>query len=163
MIAGIRKRLLQAVRLRLRADVPVGVYLSGGLDSSAIAGMVAHLLREGGAQLGNDDSRDLSRMKCFTVQFDKDSGADESGELDILLLLMSADSTDIAQRTAEWLGVDFHPVHLDEAAMAAKFEDVAWYSETPTADVNGMGKLALSEVVHSKGLKVVITGLSCNN
>ncbi|KAL1981504.1 hypothetical protein VTN96DRAFT_2533 [Rasamsonia emersonii] len=143
MIAGVRKRLLQAVRLRLRADVPVGVYLSGGLDSSAIAGMVAHLLRESGAQLGNDDSRDLSRMQCFTVQFDKDSGADES---------------DIAQRTAEWLGVDFHPVHLDEAAMAARFEDVVWYSETPTADVNAMGKLALSEVVHSKGFKVVITG-----
>jgi asparagine synthase (glutamine-hydrolysing) len=81
MIAGVRERLLEAVRLRLRADVPVGVYLSGGLDSSSIAGIVAHLIKEGAAQLGNDSSHDLSRMKCFTVQFDKDSGADESGGL----------------------------------------------------------------------------------
>ncbi|KAL1965994.1 hypothetical protein VTN77DRAFT_4934 [Rasamsonia byssochlamydoides] len=143
MIAGVRERLLEAVRLRLRADVPVGVYLSGGLDSSAIAGMIAHLIKEEGTKLGNDASRDLSRMKCFTVHFDKDSGADES---------------EIARRTAEWLGVEFNPVPMDEAALAARLEDVVWYSETPTPDVNAMGKLAMSEMVHSKGLKVVLTG-----
>lgn len=79
MIDGVRERLLEAVRIRLRADVPVGIFLSGGLDSSAIAGMVAHLLRTEGAQLGNDTSREVSRIECFTVQFDKDSGVDESG------------------------------------------------------------------------------------
>lgn len=60
--------------------MPVGIYLSGGLDSSAIAGMVAHLVQEEGASLGNDKSGVLSRISCFTVQFDKDSGADESGQ-----------------------------------------------------------------------------------
>lgn len=67
MIVGLRERLLEAVRLRLHADVPIGIYLSGGLDSSAVAGMVAHLIKEEGAKLGNDASRDLSRIKCFTV------------------------------------------------------------------------------------------------
>lgn len=78
MIAGVRERLLEAVRLRLRADVPVGILLSGGLDSSAVAGMVAHLMKEG-TKLGDERTQHLSRMKVFTVQFDKDSGIDESG------------------------------------------------------------------------------------
>ena len=79
MVAGIQERLVEAVKLRLRADVPVGIYLSGGLDSSAVAGITAHLIKEQGTRLGDDASQDLSRMKCFTVQFDKDSGRDESG------------------------------------------------------------------------------------
>lgn len=79
IIEGVRQRLLEATRLRLRADVPVGIYLSGGLDSSAIAGMVTHLVQEQGTSLGNDKSGAASRITCFTVQFDKDSGADESG------------------------------------------------------------------------------------
>lgn len=81
IIEGVRQRLLEATRLRLRADVPVGIYLSGGLDSSAIAGMVAHLVKEKGASFGSDESGVLSQISCFTVQFDKDSGADESGKL----------------------------------------------------------------------------------
>lgn len=81
MIEGVRKRLLEAIEVRLRADVPVGVYLSGGLDSSVVAGIVAHLIKEQGSQLDNDSIGDLSRLKCFTVQFDKDSGVDESGEM----------------------------------------------------------------------------------
>lgn len=82
MIAGVRQRLLEAIRLRLRADVPVGIYLSGGIDSSAVAGMVAHLVKEQGEKMGNNDATD--RIACFSIAFDKDSGFDESG-----LLLLS--------------------------------------------------------------------------
>ena len=77
LIRGVREHLIEAVRLRLRADVPVGVYLSGGIDSSAIAGIMTHLVRERGEQVGNDKETD--RVSCFSIAFDEDSGFDESG------------------------------------------------------------------------------------
>ncbi|KAJ7914175.1 hypothetical protein B0H13DRAFT_1611841 [Mycena leptocephala] len=46
MISTVRAHLVNAVRLRLRADVPLAVYLSGGIDSAAVAGIATHLLRE---------------------------------------------------------------------------------------------------------------------
>ncbi|PLB39027.1 asparagine synthetase B family protein [Aspergillus candidus] len=138
----VRELMLESVQIRLRADVGVGVYLSGGLDSSAIAGMVASLI-EKGESLGNDSSRRVSEMSCFTIQFDKDSGFDES---------------DIARRTAEWLGVDFHSVQMDEEAIASRLEDVVWHSETPVPNVNATGRMAVAEAAHAKGLKVILTG-----
>ncbi|KAJ5781064.1 hypothetical protein N7457_006224 [Penicillium paradoxum] len=142
MVQGVRERLLEAVRLRLKADVPVAIYLSGGIDSSSVAGMVADLMKKG-TKLGSESNSVPSNMKCFTVQFDADSGADES---------------EIAQRTAEWLGVDIHFVKMDEEALVSRLEDAVWHSEIPLPDLNGMGRLALAEAVHSQGFKVVITG-----
>jgi asparagine synthase (glutamine-hydrolysing) len=60
MIARVRELLVDAVRLRLRADVPWAVYLSGGIDSSAVAGIAVHLLRE----------KDLdARLTTFTLAY----------------------------------------------------------------------------------------------
>ena len=65
----------------------------------------------------------------------------------------------MAKRTAEWLGVKFHPIYMDEEAIASRFEDTVWYSETPFPDVDGPSKLAMAEKVHSLGIKVVVTGI----
>ncbi len=76
MVEGVREHLLEAIRIRLRADVKVGVALSGGIDSSVVAGMVNHLIREG-EQVGSD--KVTERLNCFGIAFDEDSGFDESG------------------------------------------------------------------------------------
>jgi asparagine synthase (glutamine-hydrolysing) len=75
MVSGVRARLVESIRLRLRADVPIGVYLSGGIDSSAIAGIVTELSRKEHVKLGNAET---SRVTCFSVAFPETSGYDES-------------------------------------------------------------------------------------
>jgi asparagine synthase (glutamine-hydrolysing) len=67
MIQGVRTKLFEAIRDRLRADVPIGVFLSGGIDSSALAGMVTHLMKTEGTQLGTAPASEA--INCFSVKF----------------------------------------------------------------------------------------------
>jgi asparagine synthase (glutamine-hydrolysing) len=67
MIQGVRDRLFEAIRDRLRADVPIGIFLSGGVDSSALAGMVTHLMKTESVQLGTAPASEA--INCFSVKF----------------------------------------------------------------------------------------------
>jgi len=78
MVEAVRSQLLEAVRLRLQADVPVGIFLSGGVDSSVIAGMAKHLHETGQVKLGaHQDS--AQQLICLGIGFAGTSGYDESG------------------------------------------------------------------------------------
>lgn len=78
MINDLRTHLIDSVRYRLRADVPVGIYLSGGIDSSALAGIANYLVRHEGVKMGSLPPDQA--ICCFSIAFDAESGVDESSE-----------------------------------------------------------------------------------
>ncbi|KAI3325891.1 asparagine synthase [Xylariaceae sp. AK1471] len=141
MVLAVREKLIESIRLRLRADVPVGIYLSGGLDSSAVAGIVKHLAEQEGEKMGNRAATE--RIACFCIAFDKNSGFDESA---------------IAERTAKFLGVQMYTKDMNEAEMAKNFEDAVWHNEHHNFDLNTVGKYCLSELPRQNGFKVILSG-----
>jgi asparagine synthase (glutamine-hydrolysing) len=104
MIGRLRDTLAEAVRLRLISDVPLGVFLSGGIDSSAIA-MLAQ-------------SQSLDPVKTFTIGFEETS-FDEGAQ---------------AKETARLLGVEHHPILLTEAEMLASYQDAVAALDQPSMD-----------------------------
>jgi asparagine synthase (glutamine-hydrolysing) len=118
----------QAVRLRMRADVPVGCYLSGGLDSCATLGFAA---------------RNSSKpIQAFTLTFDQ--AAYDEGE--------------IAREMAARAGAKFHAIPIRQSDLADHFEDAIWHSETLFSNGHGISKFLLSRAVRDAGYKVVYTG-----
>ncbi|KAJ7609193.1 putative asparagine synthase [Mycena polygramma] len=134
MIATVRSHLRESVRLRLRADVPVGLYLSGGIDSAAIGGIATELLRE-----KNPDAK----LTTFTLTFPYAKQFDEGPT---------------AARTAAFIGADSHELPLTEAAIVDALEDTVWHCEQPIFSFQGPGKFLLSKFAREKGFKVVLTG-----
>jgi asparagine synthase (glutamine-hydrolysing) len=123
-----RHALDEAVRLRLRADVPVGCYLSGGLDSCAVLGLAA--------------AHRAEPIRAFTLTFDRpdyDEGA-------------------VAREMAARAGADFRPIPIRHSDLADHFADAAWQAETHFLNGHGVAKYLLSRAVRDAGYKVVLTG-----
>ncbi|KAJ7214900.1 putative asparagine synthase [Mycena pura] len=130
----IRELLTEAVRLRLRSDVPLAMYLSGGIDSSCVAGIATHLLRE------KDPN---AKLTSFTLAFIEDPSTDESP---------------LAERTAAHIGADLRKVDATEALLVGMLDESIWHSEQPTTTFHGAGRLLLSRAVRDAGFKVILSG-----
>jgi len=124
----LRDLLLDATRIRLRADVPVGAYLSGGIDSAVIASMARECV--GG------------RLKTFSVAF-ADPEHDESP---------------YQQEAAEWLQTEHHSVLCANADIALEFPEMIRHTETPILRTAPAPLFRLSRLVREQGYKVVLTG-----
>jgi asparagine synthase (glutamine-hydrolysing) len=124
----MREELREAIRLRLRADVPVGCYVSGGLDSCAILGIAADL---------RDDP-----VEAFTIAF-------EEGPFD---------EGPIAEEMARHVGANFHGFRMPEAMLAQHYPDAVAHCEMIALNANCVAKYLLSRQVRDFGFKVVITG-----
>lgn len=133
-IHELREILCEAVNLRLQADVPVGVYLSGGIDSSAMAG-IAH------KYIG-------SRLRAFTISFDS-SEFDKHDKYD---------EQTAAMETAKQFGIDLNVLRVKQADLAESFKTSLWYSEFPAMSSHGVGKYLLSKATHEQGYRCVLTG-----
>ena len=125
---ALQEHLSRAVELRLRADVPVGAYLSGGLDSSMIASLVH--CRGGGD------------MRTFAVRF-ADPAYDETAE---------------QQQMVAVLGTDHHDILCTAQTIRDVLPDVVWRCETPLLRTSPAPLYTLSNLVRSLSRKVVLTG-----
>lgn len=123
-----RHALEEAVRLRLRADVPVGCYLSGGLDSCSVIGLASR--------------HHPNPIRAFTLTFDH-GDYDEERE---------------ARQTAAKVGAEFFPIPIKQSDLADHFADAIHQSETLCFNAHGVAKYLLSRAVRDAGYKVVITG-----
>ena len=110
------------------ADVPVGCYLSGGLDSCAVLGLAARHASE--------------PIHAFTLTF-KQAAYDESK---------------IAEEMAAHAGAKFYPIPIKQADLADHFTDAIWHAETLFYNGHGISKFLLSRAVRDAGYKVVYTG-----
>ncbi|HTU66387.1 MAG TPA: asparagine synthase (glutamine-hydrolyzing) [Steroidobacteraceae bacterium] len=124
----LRALLIDAVRLQLRADVPVGAYLSGGLDSSLITGLIKHYTD--------------TPLRTFSVTFD-DGEFDESAH---------------QQEMVSHLGTNHSSTLCRAADIADAFAKVVWHAESPVLRTAPAPLMLLSKLVRESGYKVVLTG-----
>lgn len=128
-VEGVRKRLLDAVQTRLEADVPVGAYLSGGIDSCSILGLATPMQQ--------------SSVRAYTISFDSDQ----------------YDEASIAKEMARETGAEqvLMPLSGNELYGDA-FCQVVWHAERTFYNTLAVAKWHMSRTVRDGGRKVVITG-----
>lgn len=128
IVSELRSLIEDSVRLRLRADVEVAAFLSGGVDSSAILGIAA--------------KNSIRKMRAFTIGFEED-GFDE---------------TEIARETAESVGAEFNRVKVGFGEIADKLQKAVIQAETLGVNWHGVARFILAEKVSKSGIRVALTG-----
>ena len=130
-IAGTEAHLRLAVKRQMVADVPVGAFLSGGLDSSSIVTF---------AREQNPN------IRCFTIE---STGSEEEG---------MADDLPYARRVAKHLGVALDVVTIDAARMAGDLERMVAQLDEPLADPAPLNVMYISQLARGQGIKVLLSG-----
>ena len=118
----------QAVKLRLRADVPVACYLSGGIDSCAVLGLASR--------------HHQGPLRAFTITFDH----------------AEYNEDEVAKEMAMRVGAEFCPVLARSDDLADHFSDAIAHAETLAVNTHGVAKYLLSRAVREARFKVVLTG-----
>ena len=128
LIHEVGRGLEEAIRLRLRSDVPVGCYLSGGVDSSSVLGL---------ANLGLGH-----RLGAFTIAFEHPD----------------FDEDPIASAMARRAGSDYHPIRVTQADFAEVFMDAVESCEGIQYNGHAPARYILSREVKRADYKVVLGG-----
>ncbi|HEV7518310.1 MAG TPA: asparagine synthase (glutamine-hydrolyzing), partial [Thermoanaerobaculia bacterium] len=127
-----RERLMelfeQSIRYRLQADVPIGLYLSGGLDSSLVAAMVHRLRGEG--------------QHTFSISFTE----------------QNINEARYQRLMVERLRSCHHEILFDWSEIADRLAKVVYHCECPIRESYNTCSMALSEAAKGEGIKVVLGG-----
>ena len=132
-IRGIEEGLAQAVRRQMVSDVPVGAFLSGGIDSSLI--------------VANARQHSPQRLQCFTIS----RGTETAGGVG------APDDFPYAQRVARHLDVDLHVVQANDK-MFHHIEHMLYHLDEPQADPAPINVWLISQLAREHGIKVLLSG-----
>ncbi len=125
----VRNELEKVCELLIRADVPVGVALSGGLDSSAIAALAA--------------KKYPGTMHAFSVGYPGRPANDERTA---------------AKELADLLEMPFHEIELETADLVKNFEKMNFHRDDPIADISGFGYYSVNKTAREHGIPVLLQG-----
>ncbi len=126
----IRAELDRAIELTLRSDVPVGIALSGGLDSGGIAALAAPKYKD--------------VLQAFSVGYPGYPDCDERQQ---------------AKELAHYLGLPFHDVELRSDEFVDFFPQLVRLIDDPIADIAAFGHFAVTQLAAQHGIKVMLNGL----
>lgn len=126
---ALRAALIKAVRLRMRSDVPVGLYLSGGLDSSIIAAILSTLPSEG-------------PVSSYSIGFEEE-GLDE---------------TPFQILASQRFGTRHSTLRASHAEICAAFPAAVYHAEIPVFRTAFVPMFLLSARVQADGIKTVLSG-----
>lgn len=132
-IEQTRTLVTEAVHSRLLSDVPVGAFLSGGLDSSIVCFLA---------------KQKLDRLDTFTVGFEQ--GHDPYHGL--------SDESQEAEAFAMKLGTCHHTLRVEAKDFQNIFDDFVHFSDQPFGVSSGFGVMAISRLARDLGIKVLVTG-----
>ena len=126
----IFEELNRSIELTLRSDVPVGIALSGGLDSAAIAAIAAPKYKDS--------------MHTFSVGYPGHPPYDERG---------------YAFELADHLNLPFHDIELHTEDLTSFFPELVGLMDDPIADIAAFGHYSVMKVASDHSLKVILTGI----
>jgi asparagine synthase (glutamine-hydrolysing) len=133
-VVQVRKYLTRAVERQLVADVPIGAFLSGGLDSSSIVALAQRKL------VG-------TRLQCFTIGFKGMEARTEGMATDLRY----------ARRVADHVGVDLHTIWVG-SEMVDELPRMIFHLDEPQADPAPINALFISRLAREHGIKVLLSG-----
>ena len=128
LVNEISETLMDSVRIRLRADVPVGTYLSGGLDSSALTETVKKNFN--------------NELRSFGIRFEN----------------KDYDEGRFQNEMVDFLNVNHSEIIASNDSIGANLENVLWHTEKPLLRTGPIPLYILSGLVNQSGYKVVLTG-----
>ena len=127
-VKHLRKLMEDSVRMRLMSEVPLGVYLSGGIDSGIITGLMSKMV---------DDP-----IETFSVGFGEQGEIGELGQ---------------AQVAAEHFGTNHHELVVEQGAFTKHLPEIIWHNDEPVADPSALAMFLLSKMA-KKHVTVVLNG-----
>jgi asparagine synthase (glutamine-hydrolysing) len=133
LIAEVRRVVEKSIRSRLMADVPVGSFLSGGLDSSIVATIAA---------------REKGHIDTFSIGFE--ALADPYHGM--------ADESEQAAETARLINSTHHTIHVTSKDFLDELDTFIGHAGQPYSVSSGLGILAIAKAARATGIKVLLSG-----